>query len=55
MRSEDGEISGHQTIKEHVYQFYIGLMGSEEPKFLGLGHNSWPVEERVFAEKNEKS
>jgi hypothetical protein len=29
-------------------------MGSEEPKFLGLRQNSWPIEERVSAEENER-
>jgi hypothetical protein len=39
LQSEEGEISGQQAIQDHIYQFYMGLMGTEEPKFLPLHAN----------------
>jgi hypothetical protein len=53
LTSEEGEISGHQAIQDHVYKFYVELMGCEEPKFLNLGTNCWAEKEIVSREKNE--
>jgi hypothetical protein len=41
LSTEDGEISRARDIQRHVYEFYIGLMGSEDPKFLNLGLDCW--------------
>jgi hypothetical protein len=51
--TEEGEISGQERIQEHVYQFYMGLMGTEEPKFLRLHPNSWVGNELVSAEDSD--
>jgi hypothetical protein len=39
LTSQEGEILGHQAIQDHVYKFYVELMGCEEPKFLNLSTN----------------
>jgi hypothetical protein len=51
--SEDGEIIGQENIQEHIYQFYMGLMGTKEPKFIALQANCWLGNEIVFAEDND--
>jgi mannosylglycoprotein endo-beta-mannosidase len=51
--SEEGEIFGQQAIQEHIYKFYLELMGSEEPKFLKLASNCWAEEGRVSREDND--
>jgi hypothetical protein len=33
---------------EHIYQFYLGLMGSEgKPRVFSLAHNMWDAHHRV--------
>jgi mannosylglycoprotein endo-beta-mannosidase len=39
LQSEEGEVSGQLAIQEHIYKFYMDLMGSDEPKFLNLAEN----------------
>jgi hypothetical protein len=39
LNSEEGNFFGQQAIQEHIYKFYLELMGSEEPKFLKLATN----------------
>jgi hypothetical protein len=48
--TDDGEISGQECIQEHIYQFYMGLMGTEEPKFIALHANCWQGSELVSAD-----
>jgi hypothetical protein len=37
-----GLVSGAHDIQANIYEFYIALMCSEEPKFLSLGPSCWP-------------
>jgi mannosylglycoprotein endo-beta-mannosidase len=53
LNSEEGEIFGQQAIQDHIYKFYLELMGSEEPKFLKLATNCWAEEGRVSREDND--
>jgi hypothetical protein len=52
LQSEEGEITGQTTIQEHIYKFYMGLMGAEDPKFISLHSNCWTGDEKVSAEDN---
>jgi hypothetical protein len=52
--SDDGEITGQENIQEHIYQFYMGLMGTEEPKFIALQANCWLGNEIVSTEDNDE-
>jgi hypothetical protein len=51
--SDDGEITGQESIQEHIYQFYMGLMGTEEPKFIALHANCWLGNELVSDKDND--
>jgi mannosylglycoprotein endo-beta-mannosidase len=51
--TEEGEISGQERIQEHIYQFYMGLMGTDEPKFLGLHSNCWVGNVLVSADESD--
>jgi hypothetical protein len=53
LQSEEGEISGQKDTRHHIYKFYMGLMGTEEPKFLVLQANCWPEVEKVSVKDNE--
>jgi hypothetical protein len=53
LQSEDGEISGLQAIHEHIYKFYMGLMGTKEPKFLALQVYCGPEGEKVSDKENK--
>jgi hypothetical protein len=46
-------VSGQLAIQEHIYKFYLDLMGSEEPKFLNLAENCWNEDGSVSQEENE--
>jgi hypothetical protein len=52
LQSEEGEITGPAAIQEHIYKFYMGLMGTEDPKFISLRSNCWSGEEKVADEDN---
>jgi hypothetical protein len=41
------------AIQEHIYQFYVNLMGSEEPKFFNLAENCWNSTSTVSQVENE--
>jgi hypothetical protein len=47
LQSEEGEISGPAAIQDHIYKFYMGLMGTEDPKFISMRSNCWSGEENV--------
>jgi mannosylglycoprotein endo-beta-mannosidase len=53
LQSEEGEVFGQLAIQEHIYKFYLDLMGSEEPKFLNLAGNCWNEDGSVSQEENE--
>jgi mannosylglycoprotein endo-beta-mannosidase len=50
LQSEEGEITGPAAIQEHIYKFYMGLMGTEDPKFISLQTNCWTGGEMVADE-----
>jgi hypothetical protein len=52
LQSEEGEITGPTAIQEHIYKFYMGLMGAEDPKFISLHTNCWTGDEKVSVEDN---
>jgi hypothetical protein len=37
LQSDQGLVSRAHDIQANIYEFYMVLMGSEEPKFLSLG------------------
>ena len=41
-----------RSLQAHIYQFYKDLMGTEQPKVLGLQHNLWGTDPRVPEEEN---
>jgi hypothetical protein len=42
LQAEQGLILEVHDIQAHIYEFYMALMGSEEPKFLSLAPKCWP-------------
>jgi hypothetical protein len=52
LQSEEGQITGPAAIQEHIYKFYMGLMGTEDPKFISLQTNCWTGDEKVAAKDN---
>ena len=50
--SDLGPISASSLIQQHIYEFDTALMGSEEPKILGLAVQPWLTERMVSAEEN---
>ncbi|KAK1694372.1 hypothetical protein QYE76_011069 [Lolium multiflorum] len=51
--TDQGEIEDQADIMRHVYDFYIGLMGSAgEERVLSLASNLWDEEKRVSPEEN---
>uniref|UniRef100_A0ACD5UQY6 Uncharacterized protein n=1 Tax=Avena sativa TaxID=4498 RepID=A0ACD5UQY6_AVESA len=51
LSSKSCPIMGKEKIQNHIYEFYMGLMRSDEPKFLSLGKN-WEGTQRVSMEDN---
>jgi hypothetical protein len=38
---------------QHIYEFYIGLIGTDEPKFLSLRASCWLESARTSVEDND--
>jgi hypothetical protein len=45
--SDHGKVTEKGVIQELIYAFYCNLMGSEEPKILGIRHDLWSAQQKV--------
>jgi hypothetical protein len=52
--TDEGPTQDNNAIQTHIYNFYIELLGTEEPKFLSLSHNFWGTAGKVSATKNDE-
>ena len=53
LETSQGVISSPALIQQHIYEFYISLMGSEEPKLLSLSHQPWGADRMISNAENE--
>lgn len=50
---EQGLLLIQSDIMRHVYEFYIQLLGSEEPKLAGLRTDLWDPSQQVSEVEND--
>ena len=53
LQAPNGTLRELHQIKEHVYDFYRDLLGSEAPRHLVLASNTWAEDGRVSDAENE--
>ena len=54
LQLEQGLLLSQGDIAKHIYDSYIQLMGSEEPKLAGLRHDLWDQTQCVSSQENEE-
>lgn len=47
LQSEQGLLLGQADIVKHIYDFYIGLMGSTKPKLADLRADLWDPSQHI--------
>jgi mannosylglycoprotein endo-beta-mannosidase len=54
LQSDHGLISNPQEIMQHICELYIGLMGTDEPKFMSLSASCWTEYARTSVKENDQ-
>lgn len=53
LQSEQGLLLSKEAITKHIYEFYMQLMGSEEPKLAGIRADLWGQPQQVYPKENK--